>query len=362
MKVYIYPADLEGCGYYRLIWPSIVLRAAGHDVKIVSPRHPNRVVGTPDGAGNLVSINAPSDADVMVFQRVASKMMLQAIPIWRANGIAVVTDIDDDFARVHQANPAWLALHPTSGGNTDEYDWNTARRVAQAATMVTVSTDALLRRYASPERGVILHNCIPAKALEIPHVEQPNAIGWGGTVRSHPDDPQVTGSSMARLQREGFKFTIVGPARKVKETFNLDDEPIATGTVPLHRWIHELGRLAVGIAPLNDTAFNEAKSWLKMLEYAAAGVPCVASPRAEYRKLHARGVGLLADNPRDWYRHSKKLLTDDVRRYELSEAGRAAVASLTIEDNAWRWWEAWERALVIQRGMFPAQRTTRTQV
>ena len=358
----MYPSDLQGCGYYRLIWASIVLRSEGHDVVIIGPQHTQRIVGVPDGQGNLKSIAAPKDADVLVFQRVASKMMLQAIPIWRANGIAVVMDMDDDMAAVHQSNPAWLALHPNSGAgsNTEEYDWNAAQKICEMASFVTVSSDALLKKYAHHGRGAIIRNVVPAATLRINRDELPGTIGWGGTMRSHPDDPQVVGTAMTKIQREGYKFTIVGPARGTREAFKLDEEPIVTGTVPLHRWVHELGRLSVGIAPLNDTRFNQAKSWLKMLEYAAVGTPCIGSPRTEYRRIHDLGVGLLADSPKDWYRHSRRLLTDRAFREELGQKGRAAVIGLTVEANAWRWWEAWSRALAVERGPMASTRPART--
>lgn len=350
MNVYVYPADTGGCGYYRLIWPALALRSQGHTVKILHPQSTQRVSGTPDGNGNLTNATAPSDADVLVFQRVSSKMMLQAMKIWRHNGIAVVIDIDDDMSAIDQRNPAWLALHPRSTGSTAEYDWNTARLIAEAASFVTVSTDALLKRYAPHGRGAILRNCIPAAALRIKGEKTPKSIGWGGALVSHTDDIQVVGLAMARIQREGYKFTIVGPQRGTKSAFRLDEEAVCDGPTTIGQWPHALSKLEVGIAPLNDTRFNAAKSWLKMLEYAAVGTACIGSPRAEYMRLHQKGVGLLASNPTEWYRHAKRLLSDESYRSEVVQRGREAVADLTIEDNAWRWWEAWSSALAVERG------------
>lgn len=363
MNVYVYPADLEGTGYYRLIWAALELRKQGHSIKIISPQHTQRLVGVPDGTGQLQSISTPSDADVLVFQRVASKMFLRAIDIWQAHGIAVVMDIDDDMRTINQSNAAWLALHPRGEGLTEEYSWNVAQVLMEKASFVTVSSDALLKRYAHHGRGVVIRNAVPEAALGIVSDPEPGTIGWGGGIHSHPDDPQVVGASMARLQREGFKFKVVGPPRGVRSAFMLDEEPPTTGSVPLHRWPHELAKLSVGIAPLNDTRFNASKSWLKMLEYAAVGVACVGSPRDEYRKLHALGVGLLADNPKNWYRHCRRLLTDDALREDVADRGRAAVADLTIEKNAWRWLEAWSRGLEYERGPLGRKRpqpTTRT--
>ena len=56
-----------------------------------------------------------------------------------------------------------------------------------------------------------------------------------------------------------------------------------------------VAKLGIGVAPLADTKFNAAKSWLKMAEMAALGVPCVVSPRAEYMRLHEQWIGSLAE-------------------------------------------------------------------
>jgi len=355
--VYVYPADLMGCGYYRLIWPAKQLIAMGHDVRIVHPQSGKKISGGLDGDGRLVAMIAPQDADVLVFQRVTSKTMIEGIKILRQNGIAVVVDIDDDMSAIHQYNPAWAALHPgKTGRKSDEYDWNSALTICDNVTMVTVSTDALLRRYARHGRGRVLHNAVPKIMLDIPPRPQEGVAGWGGSLHSHPDDPQVTGNSMGQIQRAGYKFKIVGPPWGTKQAFSLDQDAITTGPVPIGQWPHELSRLQVGIAPLNDTRFNAAKSWLKMLEYAALGVPCVGSPRAEYRRIHDLGVGLLADNPRQWYRHVRSLLDNETLRAEMIESGRDAVSKLTIENTAWKWWEAWTEALAIERGPLGAKK------
>lgn len=349
MKVYVYPADVGGCGYYRLIWPAMILKAQGHDVHVVPIRGNRGINGETDDAGKLVSVSRPADADVLVFQRVTSRSMIEAFKIWRKAGVAVVVDVDDDMSHIDQRNPAWKELHPGSGDG--EYSWNFAKDVCANASLVTVSTDALLSRYAQHGRGVVVRNAVPSVALTIVRQQQPGTVGWGGAVFSHTDDTNVVGTSMTRIQREGYTFKVVGPRTGVKDAFRLDEEPAYTGLVPLNQWYARLGELQVGIAPLNDTRFNAAKSWLKMLEYAACGVACIGSPRAEYRKIHQLGVGLLAESPKDWYRLTKRLLDDESYRTSVAAASKAVVKeSLTIETNAWRWAEAWSRALATERG------------
>jgi hypothetical protein len=52
------------------------------------------------------------------------------------------------------------------------------------------------------------------------------------------------------------------------------------------------------------------------LEYAASGMPFIATPTEEYRILHAAGVGRLAETPDEWADHARELLDPDVRRAE----------------------------------------------
>jgi glycosyltransferase involved in cell wall biosynthesis len=93
--------------------------------------------------------------------------------------------------------------------------------------------------------------------------------------------------------------------------------------------------------PLDDIAFNEAKSGLKMLEYAALGVPVIASPTSDNARLHGAGIGVLASKPKHWASLLRRLLTDPDERAALAVAGRAAAASQTIEGTTDRWWDAW---------------------
>jgi glycosyltransferase involved in cell wall biosynthesis len=122
-------------------------------------------------------------------------------------------------------------------------------------------------------------------------------------------------------------------------------EPEATGPRELlTEWPEAVATLGIGIAPLTDTKFNSAKSWLKPLEYSALGVPWVASPRTEYARLHALGAGLLANKPRNWATQLRALINSAALRDDLSQRGREIAAQLTIEKNAWQYAEAWENA------------------
>lgn len=347
MKVYAYPTDITGCGCYRLIWVSEILKNQGHDIELRLPGHRGFNAVIDNNTNKVIDLSLPKDADVIVLQRPTHKYLAQAIPLIRARGIAVVIDMDDDLSTVHPSNPAWTYMHPRS--NTD-HSWNSAADACRDATYVTVSSHQLMARYAGHGRGRVLNNYVPERYLKIEHTDS-RLIGWGGSVHSHPDDPPALGPTIQRLIDDDHRFKVIGHGMGIKQAFNLLEEPHVSGTVGIEQWPEALTKLGIGIAPLADTIFNASKSWLKPLEYAAVGVPCVMSPRAEYTRISRKGIGITARRPKDWYTQLLELVRDDAKRQDLSASGREVVATqLTIERNAWRWWEAWEEALRIQRG------------
>jgi glycosyltransferase involved in cell wall biosynthesis len=300
----------------------------------------------------VTDVNIPSDADVMVFQRIAHRYMAQAVSVIRRKGVAVVIDMDDDLTCIHPANPAFELFHPRRGN--PHYSWEHTLRACEAATLVTVSTPALLTRYARHGRGHVLYNMVPARYLDVPH-EDNDVIGWGGSVHSHPTDLQVMGPAIAQLIQSGHRFKIAGSGYGAREALGLSERASieTTGNVPIGAWPLALNTLGVGVAPLAESKFNQSKSWLKMLEYAAVGVPCVASPRPEYARLHKLGVGVVARTPREWHRWLRDLAGSAELRAEVAGRGRDVARDHTIEGNAWRWLETWERARDAERRSTP---------
>lgn len=350
MKVVVYPADRWGCGSFRMAWPGEHCAAAGHDVTVIGQGARSvRLVMERDTVRDVLV----DDVDVVVLQRVTHAYMAQAVSVLRAKGVTVVVDVDDDLSAIHPSNPAWAMHHPGNegrrmvGGQVNRHSWRNLAMACRDATLVTVSTPALLDVYARHGRGVVLPNYLPDHYYGLPRTDS-DAIGWPGSFHSHPNDPEVVGAAVARLVDEGGRFEMRGDSSGAGAAFGLTADPPGGG-VPIEQWPTAVASLGVGIAPLADTRFNAAKSWLKPLEMSACGVPWVASPRAEYARLHAMGAGVLADRPRAWYRELKRLRESPALRQELSEAGRAVAEHLRLRDNAWRWAEAWAKAYELQQ-------------
>jgi glycosyltransferase involved in cell wall biosynthesis len=82
----------------------------------------------------------------------------------------------------------------------------------------------------------------------------------------------------------------------------------------------------IGLMPLADDEFTRGKCAFKLLQYMAAGLPCVASPVGANREVLQDGrSGFLAATPDDWTRALSKLLADGALRESLGACGRERV-------------------------------------
>lgn len=358
MKVVVHPADRAGgCGMYRLTFPSRVLIDAGHDVELAYDAE-YRCVWQPSAWGDrIVGIEGRVDADVVVLQRPMHRNRVELIDQLQAQGVAVVVEVDDDFHAIHRKNPAWLATNPLEDADRNR-DW--LKKACARADLVTVSTPTLASRYGSHGRVAVLPNCVPEAyttlepgAYTDTYLERPEGllVGWTGSIVTHPDDLEATGGGAAEaIRATGAKFHVVGTGKGVKDALELDDEPTSTGWLPIEAYPEAMLAFDVGIVPLAAHNFNEAKSWLKGLEMASLGVPFVASPTGEYRKLSDAGIGWIAQSPAEWRFLVEQLIRDRPHREALALAWRAQVAAdHTYERNAWKWWAAWEMAAENRR-------------
>ena len=292
---------------------------------------------------------------MVVLQRPLTRNRVELIDALQAEGIAVVVEIDDDFHAIHPQNPAWRGTNPLRDPDRNR-DW--LKKACARADLVTVSTPALASRYGSHGRCVILPNYVPRAYTELEPAaptrrwndahsfeDSPGLttypVGWSGSTITHPTDLEVLGDSIQRL---GHGFHVVGTGVGVQDRLGV--EPTFTGWVELENYASALQSIEIGLVPLALLPFNEAKSWLKGLEYAAVGVPFVASPTSPYQQLAERGIGWLAETPDQWVELVGELLADETHRTALARAWRQEIRdNYTIEDHASHWWDAWGLAL-----------------
>jgi glycosyltransferase involved in cell wall biosynthesis len=109
--------------------------------------------------------------------------------------------------------------------------------------------------------------------------------------------------------------------------FHRVDPPlVATQAYPAFvNWLSARNDWHLGLAPLADTAFNRGKSGIKAMDYAALGLPTVASDIGIYDGVVRAGEsGLLVENTEiAWFEALSGLLRDPARRQRMAQAARA---------------------------------------
>jgi glycosyltransferase involved in cell wall biosynthesis len=316
---------------------------------------PSEVFLGGDLKGKLWGINGirdPDSIDLLVMQRVGKSIQVSLLEWARSKGIATVMDVDDAMWCIDKENSAY----PSWNGSKEH--WGYIDQSAKIADLVTVTTPVLARRYGI--RTEVLPNCVPGELesalISIRHEFDPTpTIGWAGFTHTHPNDLKVVGDAVRRVVEEtGCRVRVIGDAEGAARDWGLKEidqlGPVQIG-MPYYT---ALTSVDVALVPLQDNPFNRGKSYLKALEFAAVGVPVVASPTPANREL-ARSVPIsLADSPDEWYRLLKMRVVEHVfdtdrSRQKLFQG--CVKERHTYEVNAEHWASVWERALVRRSRM-----------
>lgn len=303
----------NGCAWYRLVLPSRELHHFGWETGVGMPRvSPDAGIGIAHEDGMLVGW------DVSVLKLLMHVSVPDLIHVMQAKGERVIIDIDDFHFGLDEENVAYHATNPHSNASSNRAFYEIGIRQADT---VTVSTDFLAEFYARRVRDVrVIRNGIDTNRFTM--VEQPETpvFGWVGATWWRSGDIEILNSWLpdfvkdheVRVHHAGHipndpkHFAVRAGLKRVSTQLmcTISDYP------------HLLKQFHVGLVPLTRKPFNEAKSFLKGLEYAAAGIPFIATPTDEYRLLAESGIGRLAETPDEWRDHAIELLDVDVRREE----------------------------------------------
>jgi hypothetical protein len=297
----------------------------------------------------------PVNHDVVVLQRPLDKSMVDAIPHIQAQGVAVVVELDDDFWRIDKRNRANHKASDIPYSNADHL-----ARACDMADLVTVSTPRLMEVVPARNGRVrLLRNYVPTSYLSIERAATSQwemfdgrvIVGWSGALAVHPGDLETTGDGVKRaVLGTCAQFFAIGD-KKASDILGFErGTTIYQPPIWFDNYPTVVAGLDIGIAPLGLTDFNEAKSYLKGLEYASLGVPFIASPTGEYKFLAGKGIGQLAKLPHEWSRALRRLIVDVDMRAELASTAKDIVrANFTYDSHAHQWLSAWRTALDFRR-------------
>jgi hypothetical protein len=118
------------------------------------------------------------------------------------------------------------------------------------------------------------------------------------------------------------------------ERIGVSNDQVTTLPLVDHEDYPDILDFDIGIVPLRHTPFNQAKSDIKGMEYAASGIPFIAQRIDAYQELYdSLGIGRLADKANSWLKHIRTL-KDPVLRAEEAARQKEAIKARDIQFGA----------------------------
>lgn len=346
LRIYFAPRDNKGCGFYRILQPASVIKDKGLAEVQVYPGWDPKLVDWCD----IIHIQRPSDPE-----------LYESLAEAQAKGKIIIFELDDLIYGVHPKNPAYPYWSPDS--------WRTAVaiRTMTMCDYITVTTKRLANEYAQYNRNIfVLPNYIDNNLWDVPfswkseqwdnYYKKKNddtiRIGWAGG-GSHTDDLEMISDVLTKIAKKHKNVRIVLMGFTPQHIFG--KIPLAESTcahcgkqgqlelvegTDLIRYPSKLKSLAldIGIAPLVENSFNECKSDIKLKEYAALGIPVVASDMKPYSESLKHGeTGFLAKSGKEWFDYLELLIQNKSMREQFGKANNLWYKDNTIDKNIYQW-------------------------
>lgn len=329
--VYVFPAlagptTPTGSAYVRLLQPLA-------DSALASRLNIETVVG------KVRVLPSPGSGQAVYLQRDVTGVAMDAYGVWaqawQAAGGKIFYDIDDDLLDTDglKARTGW----------SDQKILQIQQRVnsfAASADLITVSTEPLAKRFDESGKPVrVIPNQLdddlwmlgvaranPGRDI----ASQPVRIGYIGTP-SHDQDLAVIAPAIRKLEaRFGAQINVevIGAFRGKQPQFGRAlDHGKANEYPDFVRWLLANVDWDIGLIPLHQDSFNQSKSDLKFLEYAALGLGIVCSDANCYASVarHEQNALVVENSEQAWVDAITRLIEDRQLRQSLAKNARSAV-------------------------------------
>ena len=346
LKILFIPADNHGCGFYRMMVPANEIKrqnladiqiSYGWDWKMVEWAH------------------------LVVIQRQSDSSAFEAIEQAHSLGKKVIYEIDDYLQGISPHNPAfdfWSPMGPHLGR---------ALNLMRKCDAMQVSTPRLKNEYALWNPVIeCMPNYLDKTLWDTPawtathwdnYYKKKNdgiiRIGWAGA-GSHYHDLQLIEEVITKICQKypQVHFCMMGYFGETNIGKNLfQDISSNTSICPHCKQAGQLEKIPgiellyypsklkecafdLAVAPIVETGFNQGKSDLKIKEYAALGIPVVASNITPYKESVKNGfTGFLASNGKEWFDSLELLIKDEVLRKRLGKNNHQWYQENTIDKH-----------------------------
>lgn len=356
-----------GVSYYRLIKP-MALIADEYDIKFYGSDILEEAKGkTDDEFYDWLTW----EYDMIIVKQIDSATAAQALVHWtKQNKCILVQDYDDNMLLVREDQPAYkLGYNP--GGTR----WSYAASMMSLADALIVSTKPIkdyffnfIKKNFNEEKDIYIYpNYNDVKDWKRKGARDWNVdkivIGWAGSV-THDSDLKLVMPALAKILEkyphvhlELLGGILQGSIAYLTKDFSQDAKKrikIIFGTPSWDGYPKLMleQRWDIGIAPLIDDPFNQAKSHIKWMEYSMMGIPTIASKVYPYtapingEKVIQDGITGLLATPSEWEKKLSYLIENKDERRNIGKTSYEYVQStLQYKDHA-------EHYLKIVRDIF----------
>jgi glycosyltransferase involved in cell wall biosynthesis len=316
-----------------LYWHNVNARYRAKQPLRALERRGHEVLRVPDPYGED-DLRALERCDVFQIHRICHPSWLEHVARLQRAGVAVVYDNDDSFAEP-----------PTSATGYDRVGPDYYREIHRASVAMAKRADlmttpsqglAALYREEGVARCEIVENYLDAAfvARRPPRRRRSLTIGWVAGVEHRDDLRALALDDVLRAILDAHphvRVESIGLNLGLAHARYRHRPPI-----PYEALSWRIRHFEIALAPLVDTPLNRARSNVKVKEYAASGVPWLASDYGPYRGLGKdQGGHLVPDDGR--HEALDALVTDRDERRRLADAALAWARTQTLDDGAARW-------------------------
>jgi glycosyltransferase involved in cell wall biosynthesis len=305
--------------YYRAVYPLRMMEQRGHEV-----------LWQPDDNGEA-QIARLAGCDVVHVYRTANEVALLAMAELVRAGTPIVYDNDDDFTAVPKESP----LYKTTGGLEGQRIFAKTVKAARMAYAFTTPSEVLAEKYRQlgVERVEVIGNSVWSTFQRSRRGRDGVVIGWIAGTEHRADAKRMKLSKILRrlvAEHDDVRVECIGVDLGLPERYRHDAH------VQFLELPERIANFDVGIAPLSDIPYNRTRSDIKVKEYAASGVPWLASPIGPYTGLGEEQGGRLVAEDR-WYEELERLVVNAREREALARNAERWAREQTIEAAADRW-------------------------
>lgn len=306
---------------YRSYQPAQAVVEKGHSVEW------NREGELPFSPARLAG------AEVVHVHRYLGRDALSVVQRLQARGVGVVWDNDDDIANIPRSNPNYSKY---SGARRPAVV-RAIEAMLRTVDVVTTPSAVLAERFR--ESGAadvrVIENYLPdrfpgQKAIAHDGV----TVVWLAALEHQADYQRLRlHDTLLRLldAHPQLRVLSVGLGLGLKSDRYEHVPHVDFADLP-----RALARADIGIAPLAEMPWNEAKSNVKLKEYAAAGLPWLASPIGPYAGMGESQGGLLVSDD-GWHDALDRMIGNARARKKLAKRAAKWVKGETISKHVGEW-------------------------